>query len=129
MRLINKLLYFLIYTLYYCFISETAIANSTNESGHMQGSMTSSFIMFGGLFLLMYFIMIRPQSKKAKEHKELINNLKEGDEVMTTSGFLGKVNKIGEQFIVLSLDEGVQVIIQKHAVASAVPKGTLGSIK
>ncbi len=112
-----------------CFLmSSVAFAEAAPEGAAMQG-MSSSVLMFGGLFVLMYFMMIRPQSKKAKEHRDLISNLKQGDEVITTGGFIGKISKLGDQFIVLGLSEGVEVTIQKQAVAGDLPNGTLGSAK
>lgn len=89
----------------------------------------SSLLLFPFLFILMYFILIRPQAKKAKEHKNLINNLKINDEIVTQCGMLGKILKLTEHFAVISLGENVSVVIKKEAVSTYLPKGTLKQIK
>lgn len=92
------------------------------------GNSASSFVMIGFMFILMYLLMIRPQNKKAKEHRDLMSKIKEGDEVLTASGIIGKVKKLNEQFVVLTLSEGIDVTLQKNSVAATMPKGTLKSI-
>lgn len=91
-------------------------------------SLMSLLPMFIILFALMYFIIIRPQSKRAKQHRELIGNLKAGDEVITNGGILGKIVKITEAFMTIEIADGVTISIQKAAIANSVPKGTLKSI-
>ena len=76
----------------------------------------------------MYFLLIRPQTKKAKEHKTLIEGLKINDEIMTNGGFIGKIIKIKDQFIILSLNANTEVIIKKEAVSNTLPKGTIKEI-
>lgn len=83
--------------------------------------------MFIILVLFMYFIIIRPQSKRAKEHRELMANLKVGDEVITSGGLLGKINKISNNFIVLEVAKNVEITIQKASIAATLPKGTIES--
>ncbi len=85
--------------------------------------------MFGAIIVMMYFMMIRPQSKRAKEHKKLISELAIGDEILTTGGVLGVVSKLNDNFLKVTIAEGVDVTIQKQAIANALPKGTLKSIK
>lgn len=85
-------------------------------------------IMLVILFGSMYFLLLRPQNKKAKEHQELISSLSDGDEVITVGGLLGKVNKIVDHFIILSIADNVVVTIQKQAIAQILPKGTLKSL-
>lgn len=92
------------------------------------GSMMSMFIMVGVFFVFMYFVSIRPQTKRAKEHRNLLNSLTKGDEVVTSSGILGKIAKINENYVVLNLTDAVEITIQKSAIISALPKGTLKSI-
>jgi len=77
------------------------------------------------MFVVLYFVMIRPQMKKAKEHKAMIEALAKGDEVVTAGGFLGKVSKIGEAYISVELASGVEVQMQRAAVAQVLPKGTI----
>ncbi len=119
----------LIFSLLLLFGVSSVFANNGVDHGAMDGNMWGSIAMFVGLFVVMYFLTIRPQSKKAKEHRELVNNLKIGNEIITNSGFLGKIYKIKGQFIVLMLSENVEVIIQKHAIVNILPNGTFKEFK
>lgn len=80
------------------------------------------------LIIAFYFLLIRPQTKRAKEHKKMVEGLKKGDEVVTGGGLLGRITEIGENFIQVEVAEGVQLKIQKQAVASLMPKGTFKSL-
>jgi len=92
------------------------------------GALNQFFIV--GLFLFVfYFMIIRPQSKKAKEHKSLLNNLAVGDDVMTTGGMMGTIVNVTDEFFILAIAEGVNVPFQKQTIVNALPKGTLKSIK
>nr|WP_231871653.1 MULTISPECIES: preprotein translocase subunit YajC [unclassified Oleiphilus] len=82
-------------------------------------------IFFGGFILIFYFLMWRPQSKRAKEHKNLVSSLSKGDEVVSSGGIAGKITKVSEDFISVEVSEGVELKIQKVAVSSVLPKGTL----
>ena len=93
-----------------------------------QGDGTFSLIMIAAIFVLFYFMLIRPQNRKAKEHRELIGRLKKGDEVITSSGILAKVVSLDDQYIKVSLAEGVEITIQKGSVSTVLPKGTLKSL-
>ncbi|MCD6665464.1 preprotein translocase subunit YajC [Hydrogenophaga bisanensis] len=77
------------------------------------------------MFVVLYFVMIRPQMKRQKEHKAMIEALAKGDEVVTAGGFLGKVSKIGEVYIGVELANGVEVQMQRTAVVQVLPKGTV----
>lgn len=77
------------------------------------------------MFVVLYFVMIRPQMKKQKEHKSMIEALAKGDEVVTAGGLLGKVSKIGDSFIGVELATGVEVQLQRSAVVQVLPKGTI----
>lgn len=77
------------------------------------------------IFILFWFMLIRPQMKRAKEQKKLISELQKGDEVVTTSGQLGKIAKISDQYISLEIADGVITHVQKHAVQTLLPKGTI----
>ncbi|WP_345295254.1 preprotein translocase subunit YajC [Luteimonas vadosa] len=79
------------------------------------------------LLLIMYFLMIRPQMKRAKEHKAMIEALSVGDEVITNGGIAGTVRAIGDSFINVEISSGVEVRVQKGAVGNVLPKGTLKS--
>jgi preprotein translocase subunit YajC len=77
------------------------------------------------MFVVLYFVMIRPQMKKAKEHKAMVDSLAKGDEVATAGGILGKVTKIGDSFIGLEIAGGVEVQLQRSAVVQVLPKGSI----
>jgi len=77
------------------------------------------------MFVVLYFVMIRPQMKRQKEHKAMIDALAKGDEVATAGGLLAKVTKVGEQNIGIEIATGVEVQLQRHAVVQVLPKGTL----
>jgi preprotein translocase subunit YajC len=86
------------------------------------------FIMIGIFFLIMYFMIIRPQSKRAKEHKKLIESLAKGDEVVTNGGLLGKITEVGESLIQMEVSQGVLIKVQKSAVTMVMPKGTMKGV-
>jgi preprotein translocase subunit YajC len=80
------------------------------------------------MFVLFYLILWRPQSKRAKEHRELVSNLSKGDEVLTAGGILGKVTKVSAEYITVEVANGVELNLQKASVSAALPKGTIKSI-
>ncbi len=77
------------------------------------------------MFVVLYFVMIRPQMKKAKEHKAMVEALAKGDEVVSAGGMLGKVSKLGDIYIGLEVANGVEVQIQRSAVVQVLPKGSI----
>ncbi len=79
------------------------------------------------LFALMYFLLIRPQTKRAKQHREMIAALSKGDEVVTNGGVLGRVTDLGDQFATVEIANGVEVKVQRSAIGSILPKGTIKS--
>ena len=79
------------------------------------------------IFAVFYFMLIRPQMKRAKEHRNLVAALAKGDEVVTNGGLLGKITDIGESFITVEISEGVNIKLQRQSVASVMPKGTVKS--
>jgi preprotein translocase subunit YajC len=99
-------------------------AGAASSPSTMQGLM-SMLPMVILLVLFMYLMVIRPQSKKAKEHKSLIGNLQKGDEVVTIGGILGKIEKITDDLLVISIAENTNITIQKNAIANIVPRGTM----
>ena len=88
-------------------------------------SMLSTFMFPIILIAIMYFLMIRPQMKRQKEHRAMLDKLSKGDEVITNGGIVGTVAEIGENFITVEIASNVQVRLQKGAIASVLPKGTL----
>ena len=79
------------------------------------------------LFAVFYFLLIRPQQKRAKEHKKMVEAVAKGDEVVTNGGLLGKVLEVGDNFLTVNIAEGVDVKLQRSSVGSSVPKGTIKS--
>jgi preprotein translocase subunit YajC len=77
------------------------------------------------MFVVLYFVMIRPQMKRQKEHKALIEALAKGDEVVTTGGLLGRVSRLNESFVHVEVASGVELQVQRSAVVQVLPKGTL----
>ncbi|NMW24641.1 preprotein translocase subunit YajC [Rhodanobacter soli] len=92
------------------------------------GGGMSMIIMMVVLFGLMYFMMIRPQMKRQKEHRALIAGLAKGDEVVTNGGIAGRVEEVGETFITVEIAASVKVKVQKGAVQQVLPKGSLKSV-
>ena len=90
-----------------------------------QGDPLTSFLPLIVIFVIFYFLLIRPQSKKAKEQKKMVEALAKGDEIVTNGGVLGKITKVGDNFLALEVADGVQLKIQRHAVATLMPKGTI----
>lgn len=82
-----------------------------------------------GIFAVFYLLLIRPQAKRAKEQKLMIEALQKGDEVATTGGQLGRVSKVSGNYVILQIAENVQIVIQKTAIQTLLPKGTLNSIE
>ncbi len=94
------------------------------QAAQQPQSIVPTLIMFGGMFVLMYFIIIRPNQKRVKEHQALINSLKVGNEVMLHSGFVGKIVKLGDNFIEVEIAKGVNVRVQRSAIGSLLPNGS-----
>ncbi|WP_313299221.1 preprotein translocase subunit YajC [Diaphorobacter sp.] len=92
--------------------------------GGLMGSLTGMLPLVL-MFVVLYFIMIRPQMKRQKEHRAMIDALAKGDEIVTAGGMLGKVSRMGEGYLHIEVAEGVELQIQRSAVAQVLPKGTL----
>ena len=103
-------------------IAQTAPAAAAG--GDMQSSLMGMLPLVL-MFVVLYFVMIRPQMKKAKEHKAMIDALAKGDEVATAGGILGKVSKLGDTFIHVEVANGVEVQLQRSAVVQVLPQGSL----
>ncbi len=107
------------------FIS-TAFAQTAPAAA--QGGLESSLMSLLPLvlmFVVLYFIMIRPQMKRQKEHKAMVDALAKGDEVVTAGGLYGKISKVGESNLHIEVTDGVEVMIQRHAVTQVLPKGSI----
>jgi preprotein translocase subunit YajC len=93
-----------------------------------QGNPIMSFLPLVILFVIFYFLLIRPQQKKAKEHKNMVEALQKGDEIVTQGGLVGKVTDVTDSFITCKIAENVEVKLQRHAISTVLPKGTIKSI-
>ncbi len=102
--------------------AQTAGAAADPTGGFMQ--MLPMILMF----VVLWFLMIRPQMKKAKEHKALLEALQNGDEVVTGGGMVGKITKVLDGYVIVEAADGVELTIQKQAVAIVLPKGTIKSL-
>ncbi|UCC14131.1 MAG: preprotein translocase subunit YajC [Gammaproteobacteria bacterium] len=87
----------------------------------------TSFIPLIIIFVVFYFLLIRPQTKRAKEHRKMVSELKVGDEVVTSGGVLGKISEAGDQFLEVEIATGVTVKVQRSTVSMVMPKGTYKS--
>jgi len=96
-------------------------------AGAQQPSMLGTFIPLILIVVIFWFLLIRPQMKRNKQHRELVAGLANGDEVITAGGMLGRVTSVGESFVTVKLADQVEVRLQKHSVAQVVPKGTIDS--
>jgi preprotein translocase subunit YajC len=90
-------------------------------------SLLNTLLLPGLLLVVFYFLLIRPQSKRAKEQREMLSKIAVGDEIASTGGILGKVTEVGEQFLSVEIAAGVNVKLQKFQVAQVLPKGTVKS--
>jgi len=84
-----------------------------------------NLIMMILLIVVFYFLLIRPQTKRVKEHKQMVESLAKGDEVVTNGGLLGRITQLGDNFIIIEIAQDIEVKVQRQAVASVMPKGTL----
>jgi preprotein translocase subunit YajC len=101
--------------------AQTAPAAAGGDMQSTLMNMLPILVMFG----VLYLVMIRPQMKKQKEHKNMIESIVKGDEVVTAGGFLGRISKLGDAFISVELASGVEVQMQRSAVVQVLPKGTM----
>ena len=92
------------------------------------GGGIAQIVMLVGFVLIFYFLLWRPQAKRAKQHKQLINGISKGDEIVIGGGLVGRIIKISDEFITLEVSEGTEVNVQKNAIAAVLPKGTIKSI-
>ncbi len=105
------------------FISD-AMAQGAESQGGTLGLILPLLLMFG----IFYFLLIRPQQKKAKEHKKMIGDIGKGDEIITNGGLLAKISSVDDNFLTCKISDNVEVKIQRHAVASVLPKGTIKNL-
>lgn len=112
------------------FISQAQAAAEGGATAAVGGpGMIGQLVMLGGFVLIFWLLIWRPQSKRAKEHKNLISGLAKGDEVVTTGGVLGKVSNVTDEFVTLQVADNMELNFQKGSVAATLPKGTIKAIK
>ena len=99
-------------------------APAAASGGDMQSTLMSMLPLLL-MFVVLYFVMIRPQMKKQKEHRTMIDALAKGDEIITAGGFVGRVSKLGDGFFTIEIAGGVEVQMQRSAVIQVLPKGSM----
>jgi preprotein translocase subunit YajC len=109
------------------FLISDAYAQTAPAAGGAAGGLMS-FLPIILMFVVLYFLMIRPQMRRQKEQKTMIEALSKGDEVVTAGGMLGKITKVGDAYVTLEIADGTEVIVQKAAVGTLLPKGTIKSL-
>jgi preprotein translocase subunit YajC len=110
------------------FISSAMAETATTTPATGGAAPAFDLLLLGGFAVVFYLMIWRPQSKRAKEQRELLAGLSKGDEVATTGGLLGKVVRVTDDFIVIEIADGTEIKFQKAAVAAVLPKGTLKNI-
>jgi preprotein translocase subunit YajC len=106
------------------FISE-AFAQAAPAAAPGGDSLITSMLLPVLMIVVLYFIILRPQMKRQKEHKAMVEALAKGDEVVTAGGLLGKVSKLGESYLTVEVAQGVELQVQRSAVVQVLPKGTI----
>lgn len=104
------------------FISNAYAAGASASSDLM------SFLPLVVIFVLFFFMIIRPQMKQAREQRNMIAALQKGDEIVTSGGIVGKVTKVNENFVTVEIAANTEITVQKHAIQTALPKGTIKSL-
>ena len=107
-------------------IISSAYAQAAAPAG---GSGMESIILLLAMFAIMYFLLIRPQMKRAKEQRAMVEALQKGDEVVAAGGLVGKVTKLSEQYLSLEVAPNTEVVLQRNAVQVVLPKGTIKSVQ
>lgn len=104
------------------------VAHAAGGGGAQGGSAIYSVGMIVVFFVIMFLLVIRPQMKRQKEHKKLIENLQKGNEIVTSGGVAGRIRDVGEHFLVVEIAKDVEIHVQKSSVSSVVPKGTMDTL-
>lgn len=109
------------------FISDAFAQTAAPGAGGIMGNLTS-FLPIILMFVVLYFLMIRPQMKRQKEQKAMMDALAKGDEVVTSGGLLGKVTKVVDGYVTVEIAAGTEVVVQKSAITTLLPKGTVKTV-
>lgn len=110
------------------FLISDAYADPVNTAATAQQGGGSLMIMLVFFLVFIYFAIWRPQAKRAKEQRNLLSTLAKGDEVITTGGLLGRITKVADPYIIVSVSDNVDITLQKSSIVNVLPKGTLKSI-
>ena len=102
-----------------------ASAHAQDTAGTTEPNALMSLLPLVVIFGIFYFLMIRPQMKRSKEHRALVEALKTGDEVVTSGGILGRITAVSESFVDVEMAKDVVIKVQRHAVSTVLPKGTI----
>lgn len=109
-------------------MTEFFINNAWAQSAPADGGGIAGFLPLIVILVVFWFFLIRPQMKQAKEHKQMIEALARGDEVVTNGGLLGKINKVGDTFVLLEIAKDLEVKVQKQNISATMPKGTVKTL-
>ena len=109
------------------FISNAYAQSPAAADPGLMGNL-STFLPLILMFVVMYFLMIRPQQKRAKEQKAMMDALAKGDEVITAGGILGKVSKVNDTYVTVEVSPNTEIVVQKHSITTLLPKGTIKSL-
>ena len=107
---------------------ELLIPNAFAQGAPASGGVPFDILFIIVIFAVFYFLLIRPQQKRAKEHKKMVGALAKGDEVVTGGGLLGKITEVGDSFITVEIGRGTEVRAQRTSISALMPKGTIKSI-
>ena len=97
-------------------------------AGASQGDLLTTMLPMVAIFVVFYFLLIRPQQKKAKEHRAMLEALEKGNEVVTAGGVVGRITRIADPYVTVEIAPGIEVTVQRQAVTQLLPKGTLKSL-
>ncbi len=97
-------------------------------AGASPGSELMTFLPMIGIFVIFYFLLIRPQQKRAKEQRTMLGMLQKGDEVVTAGGMVGKISKLTDQYASVEIAPNVEVNVQRHSISQLLPKGTIKAL-
>jgi preprotein translocase subunit YajC len=121
---LSLLLYFLVEFPMFISSALAQTAPAAAAGGSLQDSLMGMLPLVL-MFVVLYFVMIRPQMKKQKEHRSMVDALAKGDEVVTAGGLLGRVSKMGESYLSVEIAAGVEIQVQRSAVVQVLPKGSI----
>lgn len=108
--------------------TSAAATQASGQSADSTSAMMGQILMLAAFGFIFYFLIWRPQNKRAKQQRDLIASLQKGDEVITAGGILGRIQRVKDDFLVLVISEGTEVFVQKQAISGTLPKGTMKDI-